>query len=148
MQQRVRKWAALAVVPLAVALGADAAEARQAGNGTGDKLVTAGVYTAPQAERGKVLFREHCADCHPVQQFTGAPFLRQWAGRRVFEFFDQIRTTMPNTNPGGLTRQQYADIVAHLLSENALPAGQVPLPETDDELRKIRFAPRAAGGSN
>jgi S-disulfanyl-L-cysteine oxidoreductase SoxD len=147
MEGHSKAMRAAFVAACVTGLAAAPASAQSAAAG-GDVLVTAGAYTAPQAERGKVLFREHCADCHPVRQFTGAPFLRQWAGQRVFDFFDQIRMTMPNTNPGGLTRQQYADIVAHLLSENTLPAGDAPLPADDDALKKIRFAPRAAAGND
>jgi mono/diheme cytochrome c family protein len=145
MKQKSKQLMMAAGAVLAVAVAATPAAAQTVA-GADERLVSSGAYTAAQAERGKALFREQCADCHPVQQFTGAPFLRQWAGRRVFDFFDQIRTTMPNTNPGALTRQQYADIVAHLLSENSLPAGQAPLPTGDDELKKIRFEPRAAAG--
>jgi S-disulfanyl-L-cysteine oxidoreductase SoxD len=146
---QMKKWFGCAVAAAAFSIaGAVPAAAQSAsGSAAGERPVTSGAYSEAQAEHGKTLFREQCADCHPVAQFKGAPFLRQWAGRRVFDLFDQIRTTMPNTNPGALTRQQYADIVAYLLSENALPAGTTPLPAGDDELKKIRFAPRAAAGN-
>jgi hypothetical protein len=49
---------------------------------------------------------------------------------------------MPNTNPGRLSRQVYADIVAYLLEANELPAGDSPLASDDDSLKLIRMPPR------
>jgi mono/diheme cytochrome c family protein len=136
------KKIAAAVSAIVVLVSFSATPAAAQGAPEGERLVTQGTFTAPQAERGKVLFREQCGDCHPVSQFKGATFIRMWSGRRVFDLFDQIRTTMPGTSPGSLTRQQYADIVAFVLSENELPAGTAALPTDDDQLKRIRFAPR------
>ena len=53
--------------------------------------------------------------------------------------FDQIRTTMPEDNPGSLERQQYIDVVAYIFSLNAFPAGENELPGDDDGLKKIKI---------
>jgi S-disulfanyl-L-cysteine oxidoreductase SoxD len=37
--------------------------------------------------------------------------------------FDVISNTMPEDNPGGLKPQEYADVVAYLLSVNRFAAG-------------------------
>jgi S-disulfanyl-L-cysteine oxidoreductase SoxD len=115
------------------------AAARQASS-AGETSAYQGVFTKEQAERGQAQFHANCAECHIAQEFTGNAFMRAWTGRRVFDLFDLIRTTMPMTNPGRLSRQVYADIVAYLLQANNLPAGATPLPSDDDALKKIRLA--------
>lgn len=99
----------------------------------------AAVYTAVQAEAGEAVFRGTCGNCHSTSQFLGPSFDVVWAGRRVFEFFDQLRSTMPLDNPGGLSRAEYAGVIAYILKLNDYPAGDVPLPEDDESLRKLKF---------
>ncbi len=55
------------------------------------------------------------------------------------DLFDRIRKTMPQSNPGRLTRQQDADILAFLLSVNKFPAGKTELYRQSEMLREIRF---------
>lgn len=81
------------------------------------------LYSAEQAERGKAVFARTCKECHELEEFTGNDFRGKWHGRPVWELYEQIRTTMPDGNPGTLTREEYADVLAHLFQANALPAG-------------------------
>lgn len=85
----------------------------------------AAVYTEAQAARGKEVFKAVCAECHEVEDLTNGDFHENWDGTTLYEFFDNIRRTMPDENPGTLTQEQYRDVTAYLLQLNKLPAGQV-----------------------
>ena len=98
-----------------------------------------GAYTADQAKHGEAVFAGTCGNCHGTTEFSGSTFRRVWSGRSVYEFFDQIRNTMPLDNPGGLSREQYTHVIAYLLKLNEYPAGKVELPSTDAGLRRVRF---------
>lgn len=97
-----------------------------------------GAYTADQAKQGEAVFTGTCGNCHGVTEFSGPAFRRTWSGRSVYDFFDQLRNTMPLDNPGGLSREQYAHVIAYLLKLNEYPAG-VELPTTDAGLKRVRF---------
>lgn len=88
---------------------------------------TTGVYTEQQAADGQAVFTKTCSECHETKDVTGADFRTKWKGRPVFALFEQIRTTMPDGNPGTLTREQYLNAVAYILKLNGMPAGTTPL---------------------
>jgi len=46
---------------------------------------------------------------------------------------------MPQDNPGALTREQDADVIAFVLSINKLPAGKAELPAQSEMLKQIKF---------
>jgi len=106
-----------------------------------------GVYTEDQAKRGEAIYRKECAACHgatltggeSAPPLTGGPFLANWNGLTMGDLFDRIRKTMPQTNPGRLTRQQDADILAFMLSVNKFPAGKTELYRQSEILKEIRF---------
>jgi len=54
-------------------------------------------------------------------------FRLRWAGRSAFDLYNRISTTMPQTEPGSLSRRAYADVVSYLMQINGLPSGTVPL---------------------
>ena len=106
-----------------------------------------GVYTEEQAKRGEPLYRKECASCHgdmltggeSAPPLTGGVFLANWNGLTMGDLFDRIRKTMPQTNPGRLTRQQDADILAFMLSVNKFPSGNTELYRQSEMLKEIRF---------
>lgn len=127
------------VAPLGVARAqAPAVEARS---------VWDGVYTDEQAKRGEPIYRKECAACHgdmltggeSAPPLTGGAFLANWNGLTMGDLFDRIRKTMPQSNPGRLTRQQDADILAFVLSANKFPSGKAELYRQTEMLREIRF---------
>ena len=63
-----------------------------------------------------------------------------WDGRSAADLFDYLRMTMPNDNPGKLSRAQYTNIVAYLLQLNGMPAGVRTLSPDPAQLDKIRIA--------
>ena len=106
---------------------------------TGSKHVAPGVYTVEQAERGKATHAMNCTSCHGTEAYTGDSFVKAWGGRTAFDFFDQLRTTMPNDNPGALKREEYIDVIAYIFSLNGLPSGPQELKAEDDLLKAIKI---------
>jgi mono/diheme cytochrome c family protein len=95
--------------------------------------------SAVQAKRGEATFRETCAACHATAQFNSAAFARSWNERPIFELFDQLRSNMPQDNPGGLTRQQYLDVVLYLFKLNGAPEGDQEITPDDDVMKGTRI---------
>jgi mono/diheme cytochrome c family protein len=101
-----------------------------------------GVYSEVQATRGREVYEGACGFCHgnrldgaaddpdmrSAPPLARAKFLRNWEGRSLASLFEYTRATMPEDNPGSLADQDYADIIAYMLSVSKIPAG-------DDELQ-------------
>ncbi|MGE0451557.1 MAG: c-type cytochrome [Vicinamibacterales bacterium] len=106
-----------------------------------------GIYTAEQAKRGDALYAEHCASCHGggltggemAPALTGGEFTANWNDLSIGDLFDRMRISMPQDQPGSLTRQQNADVLAYILSKMNAPAGKTELPGATDELKAIKF---------
>jgi len=103
------------------------------------KSVWQGVYTEEQAARGDTEHQNNCSSCHGTEKYSGDNFTKNWVGRTVFDLFDQIRTTMPDDNPGGLSAQQYKDVVAYILKTNGIPAGTDSLPSDPEAMRLLKI---------
>ncbi len=106
-----------------------------------------GAYTDLQAARGAEGFGGHCAGCHgatlggtgEAPALVGARFLSDFNGLTLGDLFDRIRTSMPQDNPGSLSRETYADILAYILKSNAMPAGAKELDRRSEYLKAISF---------
>lgn len=81
------------------------------------------LYTEEQAAAGQAVFTKVCVECHEKKDIAGTDFRAKWTGRPLFDLFELIRTTMPDSNPGGMSRDEYAAALAYILKENGLPAG-------------------------
>jgi len=99
----------------------------------------AGVYTAAQAERGRVTYAGMCRSCHTPASHTGTTFEKLWVGRTVADLFGYMSTQMPKNDPGALNPDQYADVLAYLLKMNTMPAGKTELPGDSTALAAIRI---------
>ena len=66
-------------------------------------------------------------------------FQNLWRDRSLARLFSRIRETMPQDKPGTLSPEQTADIIAHILRANQLPAGEVALPPDLEILKDIRL---------
>jgi mono/diheme cytochrome c family protein len=116
------------------------AQAQSADSSAGaGKSVWQGVYTEEQAARGDTEHQNNCSACHGAEKYSGDAFTKNWIGRTVFDLFDQIKTTMPDDNPGGLSAQQYKDVVAYILKTNGIPAGTDSLPSDPEAMRLLRI---------
>ena len=61
---------------------------------------------------------------------AGEAFDTLWAGRSVRALYDSART-MPPANPGSLSDETYASIVAYMLQMNGYAAGETPFTTGD-----------------
>ena len=101
------------------------------------RTVWDGVYSEPQAARGKERYLRECSSCHladlsgsdQAPPLSGEPFIVQWDKRTAGDLFTSLRTTMPQGTPGQLS-QAYAEIVAYLLQANAFQPDQKSSRET------------------
>jgi S-disulfanyl-L-cysteine oxidoreductase SoxD len=116
-------------------------------SGSDSRSVWEGVYTDEQAERGHSVYHSQCEVCHgesltggdEVPPLAGPQFLSNWSGLTVGDLFERIRKTMPANDPGHLTSQQNADVLAYLLSFNMFPEGKTELPHDAELLKQIRI---------
>jgi len=106
---------------------------------TGDISAASGVFTAAQAARGREVYTNACARCHMTTQHSGATFASTWNNRRVFDLYDILYNTMPLDDPGSLSEQEYADVVAYILQLNGHPPGKGQLPTDPASLKKLRI---------
>ena len=110
------------------------------------RSVRDGVYTEAQAARGKTVYAEQCVECHKEdlrgdQQMTpslvGIAFTFRWKDKNLYDYFVGMRNTMPQSAPGSLSEETYADLVAYLLSEIGYPSGDEELPPDAAALESI-----------
>ncbi len=101
-----------------------------------------GVYTTAQAEEGRLVYQRVCSECHAKDEYTG-DMMAGWEGAPLFDLWDIITTTMPENNPGSLSRSEYVGVVAYILSLNEMPPGEEELSSRTSALRNILFTWRA-----
>jgi mono/diheme cytochrome c family protein len=111
------------------------------------KTVWSGVYSDAQAKRGSDIYANQCSSCHgpdlagldTAPPLAGADFNTDWNDLTVNDLFERIRVSMPADQPGTLSRQDVADVVAFLLSKGNFPAGQTDLPTQAEMLKDIKY---------
>ena len=99
----------------------------------------AGVYSAAQAERGKMQYALSCRSCHTAASHTGATFAKWWKDRTLADLYGYVSTQMPKNDPGSLEPEQYVDVMAYLLAMNSMPAGRAALLPDSSALAQIRI---------
>jgi DNA-binding beta-propeller fold protein YncE len=107
-----------------------------------------GIYTGEQAGRGEALYAQRCARCHGPDLTGGeiapalnsAEFKSNWNDLSVDDLLERIKVSMPQDNPGSLSRQQTADTLAFILSKAGFPKGKTELAREAEVLKAIRFA--------
>jgi mono/diheme cytochrome c family protein len=113
----------------------------------GSKAASEGVFTAEQAQRGEMIYKEQCAACHgdnlegsgPMPPLAGKDFLSNWQDKSLGDLYEKTQTSMPATAPGTLSPQQAADTLAFLLSSGKYPAGAAALEGKMDALALIKL---------
>ena len=138
----LRHFSVVVAAALLVSAGARAARAQQDTSASAKPALStlSDVYTEKQAARGEVTFRNVCLNCHAVSDYTGEVFKTKWVGGTAFDLFEIIRSSMPEHEPGSLSRQQYADLVAYLFKLNDLPAGKTELATDKAGLQAVKIA--------
>ena len=113
------------------------ATAPAAGGGSAAATSAAGVFSATQAARGEQVFARACASCHTVAEQTGPSFASRWGSGTLADVYTLIATTMPQGQPGSLSRDDYAAVVAFMLQRSGFTAGAADLPADTVELAKV-----------
>ena len=106
-----------------------------------------GVYTEAQAKRGAEFYGKECAACHgtvltggeEAPPLVGGAFLSNWDGLTAGDLLERIRISMPQRKPASVSRQQKADILAHVFRVNEFPAGKTELEHDTERLKQIQF---------
>ena len=114
----------------------------------GPTSVNDGIYTAAQADRGKAVYAMNCAGCHGEKAeggnagptLSGPDFTNGYKDGNASALYGKISMDMPSSAPGSLTPEQYADVLAYLLSINKYPAGQAEIPKDGGNLKAVKMA--------
>ena len=132
----VRFW--LSTVSLTVLLAGALSAAAAAED---PRTIVDRVYSVAQAERGEQRFKVSCSSCHTPSSFGDGTFAERWSGQTMAEVFEFVSNAMPENDPGGLKKEEYADVLAYILRINAYPAGYDELPTDPEALKKLGIAP-------
>lgn len=112
------------------------ASARDAA-GQGRLTTRSGVYSLEQSLRGRDVYLGYCKSCHTPVTHTGPVFNALWSGKALSELYGYVRDKMPKNDPGSLSPEEYADVLAYLLRMNRLPTGANELPADSVKLKSI-----------
>src|SRR5579864_1527010 len=120
-----RKAYSFAICSAIVALGISIAMA------AAQQPARTGPFTAEQASAGRAIYQATCSTCHlpdlkgtfEAPPLAGANFLNTWRNRPTSDLFTRIRNSMPISNPGSLSDQDAANLVAFILQANGAIAG-------------------------
>lgn len=124
----------LRLVALSSLLLATVAVAQSGARSTAD-----GIYTREQADQGRDLFALACQSCHAPTQHSLPPFRTRWFGRTLGDLFGYLRREMPQTDPGTLTNEEYAQLVAYLMRINGMRPGLDALAADSAALHTFRI---------
>ena len=113
----------VAIAALCLSSSAEAAQVAQA------------PYSEAQAQAGEEVYMSACASCHlsnfqgsgEAPALAGPDFLNLWGPQPVNELLELVAASMPPTTPGSLDEDEYAAVVAYLLSQNGVEADGTPL---------------------
>ena len=99
----------------------------------------AGAYATEQATRGKELYALNCVSCHTAVSHTGPAFVDKWDGRTLWDLYQYLSESMPKSEPGSLTPNEYARLLSYMLQMNGAPAGPAELVPDSTALKQIRI---------
>lgn len=102
--------------------------------------VNDGVYTEAQAEKGEALYAQHCLLCHDKKYFR--PVLQRFEGQPIGIMYTVMSASMPESNPGFLSEQEYVDILAYILSLSRYEPGDTDLGYEDGALNELMVEAR------
>ena len=102
-------------------------------------------YTAAQALAGQAAYEQGCITCHGANlndgplgpPLKGPAFIAKFGGKTADAVFTVMRTTMPTTAPDSLGSNTYAALLAFMLQENDIVAGEHELPGDVTQLARM-----------
>jgi mono/diheme cytochrome c family protein len=116
-------WIALAVAPASENISLTSAKLNEGP----ETSPTPAIYTALQAKRGELVYREKCAGCHDGNGWGpalhGDSFWSAWHRKTARSLYSTIISAMPPMEPGTLSEKSVLDVVAYILQTNNLQAG-------------------------
>jgi nitrate/TMAO reductase-like tetraheme cytochrome c subunit len=96
-----------------------------------------GWYTAGQAATGAKTYARSCAPCHGAEleggagpALKGASWQQLYGGAKLLTVWGEIKGPMAQNAGTTFSTQQSLDLLAYLLQQNGLPAGNQPLADT------------------
>jgi cytochrome c-type protein NapC len=96
-----------------------------------------GWYSVEQAASGKKLFEGSCSSCHGAKleggagpALIGVTWKQRFGGAKLLTVWGEIKGPMAEYAGATFTTQQSLDILAYLLQQNRLAAGNQPLADT------------------
>jgi len=112
------------------------------------KGILNGVFSEEQRRRGLQVYLKQCSSCHgerlrggeSAPALTGANFREHWIGRTLDDLMQKI-ALMPPKDPGRITPEEAASVIAVILAANAYPPGDEDLPATSNVLQQIPIEP-------
>jgi mono/diheme cytochrome c family protein len=103
-----------------------------------------GVYSAAQANRGRLVIEANCSACHGDDllglegpALVGNAFMLKWEQRNLDALFRKIRDTMPTGAVTSLSDDEKIDAVAYVLQQNGFAEGTMELAPDIDALAHI-----------
>lgn len=104
-----------------------------------DRTTGDGVYVATQADSGATVFEAACFECHLPNWEKESNFYAHWHGKPLIELVRYLHLEMPQTDPGTLTANEYAQVTAYLLRLTGNPAGTTALAADTTLIGNIRI---------
>jgi mono/diheme cytochrome c family protein len=102
------------------------------------------VYSAAQADRGRIVIESHCSSCHGDDltglegpALVGNAFMLKWEQGNLAALFRKIRDTMPTGAVTSVSEDEKIDAVAYLLQQNGFAEGATELTKDIDALARI-----------
>lgn len=108
-------------------------------------------YNEAQAARGAAVYEQHCMTCHgaqlqgnPAAPLTGSVFQSRWLDGQhtADDLYYIMKSQMPQSAPGSLTKQQYVEVLSFVLKANGFPAGEPELEPRAAALRGLKLPQR------
>ena len=108
--------------------------------------VAPSVHTADQATAGAQVYAAQCAACHGnAMEGVAGPALKgpqfkamaQAQGMNAQSLLEVVSQSMPQSDPGSLTPDQYNQVVAYILQQNGYAAGSTPLSPNAADLKAL-----------
>ena len=115
-----------------------------------------GIFTGAQASRGEAIYELKCVNCHladltggepeytPSPALAGGEFTDYWNNRTIGDLFEAVQM-LPKDDPGTLTPQEAADLIAYIMGFNKYPAGTTELSGNAATLKAIKFLAKKPG---
>lgn len=105
-----------------------------------------GFSSAEQAKQGQGVFREKCGACHgdnldggqEAPALRGDAFWSEWDQQTARALYSRIISTMPPDSPGSLDEKEVIGIVAFVVQQNGVPAGNKAI-QSANELNSIKL---------